>query len=201
MNACSAARVFTTTCVSLVATVGIVSAAPAFAPVADGCWVRVGRTPAEARPSPLDSTTAAFGPAELKVCYGRPSMRGRVIMGGLVPLNQPWRLGANEATTIRIPVAVTLGDLHVPAGFYSLYTIPGETSWEIVVNSDAERWGIPINPGVRAHDVGSVRVATERTDAPVETLTIRLERAPDHAGVLLVAEWERTRVRVPLRPS
>ena len=118
-------------------------------------------------------------------------------MGGLVPFGEPWRLGANEATTLHVPVAVRFGDLALKPGVYSLYAIPGAT-WQIVVNESAERWGIPINPAVRAHDVGAVTLTSERTDAPVETLTLRWEAGAE-GSLVLVTEWEGTRVRVTLR--
>jgi len=150
------------------------------------------------RPSPLDSIVGRLGDVELKVCYSRPSARGRAIMGSLVPFDQPWRLGANEATTLYLPVSAKFGDLGLKAGVYSLYAIPGAKTWQIVVNDSAARWGIPINPAVRAHDAGTATVTSEATDAPVETLTMRFEPAPDGA-LTLVTEWERTRVRVTIR--
>jgi len=163
-----------------------------------GCWVRGARGSLSSRASPLDSVVARLGGAEVKVCYGRPSARGRAIMGGLVPFGEPWRLGANEATTIHLPVAARVGDVALKPGVYSLYAIPAPSKWQIVVNESAERWGIPIDGAVRAHDVGSVTVPSERTDAPIETLTMRLEPAGADA-LALVVEWERTRVRVTLK--
>jgi hypothetical protein len=168
------------------------------APVGDACWTRAARAELASRASPLDSTTARLGDAELKICYGRPSARGRVIMGGLVPFGEPWRLGANEATTLHVPVAVRFGDVNLKPGVYSLYAIPGRTTWQIVVNQSAERWGIPIDAAVRAKDVGAVTVTSERTDSGLETLTLRLEPAGEGA-VALVIEWEKTRVRLTVR--
>ena len=167
------------------------------APSADGCWIHA---PLASRPSPLDSTVAHLGDAEIKVCYGRPSARGRVIMGGLVPFGEPWRLGANEATTIHVPVTVRFGDVTLKPGVYSLYAIPGAKSWQLVANQSATRWGIPITAAVRAQDVGTVNVTSEVTDAPVETLTMRWESAGEGA-LVLVTEWEKTRVRVTVRRS
>ena len=162
------------------------------------CWTRVARAELSSRVSPFDSTIAPLGDADVKVCYSRPSARGRVIIGGLVPLGETWRLGANEATTLHVPVAVRFGDVNLKPGVYSLYAIPGPKAWQIVVNDSATRWGIGIGAGVRARDVGAVTVPSERTDAPVETFTMRLEPAGEGA-LALVIEWERTRVRVPIR--
>jgi hypothetical protein len=165
-----------------------------------GCKFRGERAELVKRASPLDSTMGRLGDAEVKICYSRPSARGRAIMGGLVPFDQPWRLGANEATTLYLPVAATLGNVSLKAGVYSLYAIPGAKSWQLVVNAEPERWGIPIDAPVRAKDVGSVTVSSEQTAAPVETLTLRLEAAGEGA-LTLVTEWERTRVRVTIRRS
>ena len=162
------------------------------------CWIRGSANELARRPSPLDSATVEIGGATLKVCYGRPSARGRKIMGGLVPFGEPWRLGANEATTIHVPFAAELAGVRVGAGTYTLYTIPGESRWQIVVNRGVQRWGVPIDEQVRAQDVGSGTVSVERLDQPVETLTLKL--APTTASTTeLVVEWEKTRVRIPVR--
>ena len=179
---------------------GSLRASDARAVLDSGCWVSGARTSLSSRASPLDSVVARLGGAEVKVCYSRPSARGRAIMGGLVPLGEPWRLGANEATTIHLPVAARFGDVALKPGVYSLYAIPAPSNWQIVVNESAERWGIPIDGAVRAHDVGSITVPSERTDAPTETLTLRLDPAGADA-LALVVEWERTRVRVTLKPA
>jgi hypothetical protein len=153
----------------------------------DACSFSGARDNLAARPSPLDSASAPLGNVQVKVCYGRPSARG-----------EPWRLGANEAATLHVPVAVRFGDVSLKPGVYSLYAIPGAKTWQLVVNDSATRWGIPINAAVRARDVGAVTAAVEPTDAPVETLTMRWEPAGDGA-LALVTEWERTRVRVTVR--
>ena len=151
------------------------------------------------RASPLDSAAVEIAGAVVKVCYGRPSARGRAIMGGLVPFGEPWRLGANEATTIFAPFALEIGRVRVAPGAYSLYAIPGASKWLIVVNRNAARWGIPIDSAVRAQDIGVDTTTAEPVEGqPVETLTLRF--APPTAGATeLIIEWEKTRVRVPVR--
>jgi hypothetical protein len=119
-------------------------------------------------------------------------------MGQLVPFGAAWRLGANEATTLHVPVAVRFGDVTLQPGVYSLYAVPGPATWQIVVNKSATRWGIPIGTAVRGSDIGTITATSEHTDAPVETLTIRLVAAGQDA-VDLVIEWERTRVRASIR--
>jgi hypothetical protein len=163
-------------------------------PLRGGAQARAARA---ARPSPPDSIAVALGGQTVKLCYGRPSARGRRVMGALVPYGQPWRLGANEATTIHLPFAAEIGGVRVGPGTYTLYAIPGETEWRLVVNRAVDRWGIPIDDAVRRQDVGAATVRVERLAQPVETLTLRFE-PPRGRGTALVIEWERTRVRVPI---
>ncbi|PYP70944.1 MAG: hypothetical protein DMD36_05075 [Gemmatimonadetes bacterium] len=164
------------------------------------CWIRGAADQLAQRQSPLDSTAVEMAGATVKVCYGRPSARGRKIMGGLVPFGEPWRLGANEATTIHVPFAAELAGVRVGAGTYTLYTIPGESRWQIAVNRGVQRWGVPIDEPVRAQDVGAGTVAVEKLDKDVETLTLKFAPVTEGGGATeLVVEWEKTRVRIPVR--
>ena len=149
------------------------------------------------RPSPLDSVQATIDGATVKVCYGRPSARGRAIMGGLVPFGAPWRLGANEPTRLTLPFAAEVAGVRVPAGTYSLYVVPQATSWEVHVNRAVERWGIPIDAAVRSQDVGKGTVPVETLAQPVEQLTLRLVTEPG----ALVVEWEKTRITIPIKKA
>jgi hypothetical protein len=123
-------------------------------------------------------------------------------MGRLVPFGEPWRLGANEATVLHLPAPANVAGVPVEAGSYSLYAVPGEASWRIVVNADARRWGIPIDEDVRREDVGSGTVPAEALGETVERLTLRLVQRSSDRAVLRI-EWERTGVSVPieLRPE
>ncbi|MFW6192857.1 MAG: DUF2911 domain-containing protein [Gemmatimonadota bacterium] len=149
------------------------------------------------RASPPDSSSIAVDGGVLKICYSSPRMRDREIMGELVPFGQPWRLGANEPTTLHVTTAVTIGDAQLEPGAYALYAIPGPETWQIVVNSDPERWGIPINDEVRAQDVGSIEVPAESVEEAVENFEIELHES-EEAAAELVMTWEQTRVRVPV---
>ena len=179
--------------------VGLVASRALATPGSPTCPIMGPADHVSQRASPLDSAVVDVGGGTVKVCYGRPSVRGRKIMGGLVPFSVPWRLGANEATTIYLPFAAEIGNVHVDAGLYSLYAVPGDSAWQIVVNRNATRWGIPIDAAVRTQDLGVDTVATEKIDgAAVETLTLRFE-PPKSDATVLVVEWERTRVRIPVR--
>jgi len=162
------------------------------------CWIRGPADKLAERPSPLDSIAVQVGSGTIKLCYSRPSARGRKVMGGLVPFDQPWRLGANEATSIHVPFPAEIAGVRVEPGPYTLYVIPGASSWQIVVNRAVQRWGVPIDAEVRARDVGAGRVTPEPLGAPVETLTLKFAPAAGNATEL-VLEWEKTRVRIPIR--
>lgn len=150
------------------------------------------------RPSPLDSTQLTMDGGVVKVCYSRPSARGRAIMDSLVPFGRPWRLGANEPTRLTLPFAAEVAGVRVEPGTYSLFVVPRKTTWEIHVNRAVDRWGIPIDAQVEAQDVGKGTVPVETLAAPVEQLTLRLVAG---APAELVVEWERTRVRIPIRKA
>jgi len=166
---------------------------------AQECYLARGDMAAAAqRPSPLGETTITLGGAEAKVCYGRPSAKGRVVMGELVPFGEPWRLGANEATAIHLPFAAEVGGVELEPGTYSLYAVPGASEWEFFINRSFERWGIPINDEVMEENVGSFIRPAAATEGPVEQLTFRWDSHGADMGHLIL-EWENTRVEIPIR--
>jgi hypothetical protein len=181
----------------------LASAALLGAPADTGCQVlHPDRIPAAGRKSPLDSLTFSVAGQSVKLCYGRPSSRGRTMLGGkAVPYGKLWRTGANEPTIFFTPVAITVAGIRVPPGAYSLYTVPTARDWEIIVNRSIKQWGEESNytPEVRAQEVGRATVPSERLGKAVETFTIRSE--PAGSGASLVLEWEKTRVQVPIRPG
>jgi hypothetical protein len=177
------------------------TAVPEVAPQEIACYLARGTVEEAAeRPSPLGQTTFTLGGQEAKLCYGRPSARGRTVFGELEAFGAPWRSGANEATAIHLPFAADIGGVALDPGSYSLYTVPGEEEWEVVLNGTAERWGIPISEEVRAADIGSFMRPAEATEDLVETLTYRWEPQGADAGELIL-EWEHTRIRIPVRSA
>ena len=152
--------------------------------------------------SPRDSVSFAAGGSTVKVCYSRPSLRGRHMVGGeAVPYGRVWRTGANEATMIHTTGHLVIAGIHVDAGTYSLYTVPGERDWEVIVNRAYMQWGheSTYTDSVRAMEVGRGRVAATRTPAPVERFTIRGEPMQRGGDANLVLEWENTRVAIPVQ--
>ncbi len=153
----------------------------------------------ESRPSPLDSLSFDVGGQTVKICYGRPSARGRTMIGGeSVPYGELWRTGANEPTMIHTPVSLSIAGIEIAPGSYSLYTVPGEDGWELIVNRSISQWGHEsrYTEEVRAQEVGRARVSSHRLDDHVETFTIRAE--PTSNGVTVILEWEHTRVSIPV---
>lgn len=162
------------------------------------CWLRRA-TPESAaeRPSPLGVVPVTFGEQTAQLCYGRPSANDRMVMGELVPFGPMWRMGANEATTLHLPFAADIGGVAVEPGSYSIYASPGADEWTFYVNSNFERWGIPISDEVRATDIGSFTRTPVEIEDMVETMTITWQA---HGAMMghLVIEWERTRIEVPI---
>jgi hypothetical protein len=156
--------------------------------------------PLQGRKSPLDSVSFTVSGQPVKVCYGRPSSRGRVMLGGKdVPYGKIWRTGANEPTIFFAAIPLTVAGLRVDPGVYSIYTVPGPKEWQIIVNRSTSQWGKEdeYTDAIRAKEVGRAKVKSESTGTPVETFTIRAE--PKGSKADLVLEWEKTRVRIPFQ--
>lgn len=167
------------------------------APAAQACiTMNTEKLPLNRRTSPLDSLSFKVGSSDVKVCYSRPSLRGRSIFGSdMVPYGKIWRTGANEPTMIHTTGAITIAGVAVPAGTYSLYTVPGEKEWEVVINRSITQWGheSSYTDEVKAKEVGRGKVKPEAAAAPVERLTFTWE------GGALVLAWDKTKVGIPVK--
>jgi hypothetical protein len=119
------------------------------------------------------------------------------MIGGQLPFGTPWEMGANEPTTLHLPFPARVGTVDLEAGHYSLYAIPGEADWTIVVNGNPDRWGVPLSASVRAADLGSFAVTPQVRARPVETLTFSFRPVGPRSGVL-VYEWERLTFSIPI---
>lgn len=149
------------------------------------------------RPSPLDSVMVRLGGTEAKLCYGRPSASGRAMIGGEHPFGTPWEMGANEPTTLHLPFPAQVGSVNLAPGSYSLYAIPGEAEWTIVVNGNPDRWGVPLNAEVRAADVGSFTVVPQSGAPYQDRLTFSFRASDDRTGSLVYA-WEDLTLAIPV---
>jgi len=142
--------------------------------------------------SPHERLDASVGGAKVSIEYGRPYVKGRKIFGALVPYGKPWRTGADEATTLITDTALKFGTLVVPAGTYTLWTVPDEKQWKLVINKQTGQWGTSYDP---AQDLGRVDMKVEPTPAPVEQLTFAINVSG--SGGTLAIEWDTTRATVP----
>ena len=120
-------------------------------------------------------------------------MRGRTIFGTVVPWDKVWRTGANEATIFETSADLLVAGTTVPAGQYSLWTIPAPGGWKLIVNKNTGQWGTDYDA---QYDVARLDMKVETLKQPVEQFTIAVE--PKGKGGVLKLEWEKTRASVPL---
>lgn len=149
-----------------------------------------------ARQSPKMTATGKVGDANVTITYSSPSVKGRKIWGDLVPYDQVWRSGANEATILETDKEIKIGDKKLPAGKYSLYTLPGEKEWQVIINSQTGQWGIQRtgettrNP---ANDVLVVKVKPKHSDTMQESLVYLVNPTE------IVLKWENLEIPVPVK--
>ncbi|HVG25448.1 MAG TPA: DUF2911 domain-containing protein [Thermoanaerobaculia bacterium] len=126
---------------------------------------------------------------KITIDYSAPSKRDRVIFGKLVPYGEVWRTGANAATTLTTNADLMIGSLHVPAGTYTLYSIPGEKEWTLIVNKQTGQWGTKYD---EKQDLGRVKMKiASPLKKPVEQFVIGIDKT-------LSFTWDTTKVWVPL---
>jgi hypothetical protein len=154
------------------------------------------------RSSPLESAQVDLPGGRLRICYGRPALRGRTMLGGRhVPFGQLWRTGANEPTTLITTVPLEVAGITIPAGRTALYTVPGPESWEIILNRNTSQWGIEseYTESVRAGEIGRAIVRSRPIGgARLERLTFDFTPVTGDSTALVLA-WGVTRVRIPVR--
>jgi len=142
--------------------------------------------------SPHVRTDWTVGGAHISIEYGRPFLKGRA-ESEVMPPGQPWRTGADEATTLTTDQPLVFGRLTVPAGTYTLYAVPGESVWQLIVSKSTGQWGIPYPEG---QDLGRVPMITAKLKTPVEQLTISIDptlsRYSEENGGMLIIEWGAT---------
>jgi hypothetical protein len=147
------------------------------------------------RPSPPAKAECKFDDGKsISVDYSSPRMKGRKIFGDLVPLGQVWRAGANEATTFVTDTDLIVGGKAVPAGKYTLHTIPNTDKWTLIISKKSSGWGIPY-PG-EAEDFARTDMKVSVLKAPVENFTISIEHAGNRCTLHM--DWETTRASVEI---
>jgi Protein of unknown function (DUF2911) len=125
----------------------------------------------------------------IKTVYSSPRMRGRKIYGGLVPFGQVWRSGANEATTFVTDTGLTVGGKEIPAGSYTLFTVPNESGWTLIINKKTGEWGIPYK--WEGDELLRADMKVSKLPSPLEDFTISYEASGDMCTLNL--DWESTR--------
>jgi hypothetical protein len=148
-----------------------------------------------AKASPNAAVSQTIGTTQVSLTYGRPSVNDRTIFGGLVPYDEVWRTGANESTAITFSDDVLIEGEEVSAGTYSLYTMPSEDSWNIIIN-DKLSWGTQYD---MSEDVLRVEVDSEESFF-VEQMLIYFEDISAESGNLVI-HWADTRVEVQIEPA
>jgi len=143
--------------------------------------------------SPRDTVRASFSGTDVWVDYSRPTKRGREIFGNVVPWNTVWRTGANEATQLSSSADLVVGGATVPAGKYTLWTLPSPTGWKLIINKQTGQWGTVYDA---QQDLLRVDTKVEMLATPVEKLVIAFE--PAAAGTTMTITWDKTKVSVPV---
>jgi hypothetical protein len=147
------------------------------------------------RPSPAAKASCALGEGKtITVDYSSPRAKGRKIYGGLVPYGEVWRAGANEATTFVTTADLMVGGQHVPAGSYTIFTIPNKDKWTLVISKKTGEWGVPY-PGAD-QDLVRVDMKVSAVPAAVENFTIGFDKTA--GGCALRMDWEKTRASVDI---
>ncbi len=146
------------------------------------------------RPSPPAEAKVQLGKGTITVKYGAPSMRSRKIMGELVPYGKVWRTGANEATSFVTTTNLQIGDKSVPAGNYTLYTLPAADTWKLIINKQTGQWGTVYNED---QDLLRVDMMKKALSSPQEKMSISFENTSGNSTELHV-RWETTDAYVKL---
>jgi hypothetical protein len=148
------------------------------------------------KPSPLAVVSVRYKDCYLKITYSQPHKRGRKIFGGLVPYGQVWRTGANEATEVTLTQDILVNGTLLKAGTYSLFTIPDQSSWTIIFNSDLGLWG-SYNYNPKTDVLRFQATPKPLADIVYEPFTILIEAKNDKAEVRLL--WDTLSVDFPLQ--
>jgi hypothetical protein len=147
------------------------------------------------RPSPPATASLDLGGGKtVTIDYSSPRVKGRKIFGALIPYGQVWRAGANEATTFVNTADVTVGGTNVPAGSYTLFAIPNQDKWTLIISKKTGEWGT--NYAGPSEDLARVDMKATALSSPVENFTISFDKTSN--GGTLNMDWENTRASVAI---
>lgn len=131
--------------------------------------------------SPPAKAAVKLNDAAITIDYCAPQIHGRTIFGGLVPYGEVWRTGANAATTLKTTGNLQIGDLKVPAGTYTLYSVPSQDGWKLIINKQTGQWGTEYN---KSQDLGRVTMEVGSTATPVDAFQISFDKTMGDATEL-----------------
>src|SRR6202162_3010338 len=147
------------------------------------------------RPSPPASAVCKLPEGKtIKTDYSSPRVKGRKIYGELVPFGEVWRTGANEATTFVTSADVVVGGKTVPAGSYTIFTVPNADKWTLIINKKTGEWGIPYK--YESDELVRVEMNVSKLPSPVENFTLAYDKSA--GGCTLRLDWETTRASVDI---
>jgi DUF2911 family protein len=155
----------------------------------------LGQQPAEdksKRPSPPGTAEVALKGKKITIDYGRPFLKGRKVGQELAPYGKVWRTGANEATTLTTEVDLNIAGTKVPAGKYTLWTLPSEGTWKLIINKQTGQWGTRYD---ESQDLARVDMTRSSLSQTVEQFTISFDKKGENSADLNL-DWENTRVSV-----
>jgi hypothetical protein len=177
-------------CTTLVLAFASFATLSASAQISDKMPTEQKAAPSAPMASPSAMAEVTLNSAKITIHYNSPAMRGRVIMGGLVPYGQVWRTGANPATSFVTTGTIKIGTLSVAAGNYTLYTMPAAPGkpWLLIINKETGQWGTIYKPEM---DLGRTPLHYDKLPAPQESMTISFEKSTKQSTELHI-KWETT---------
>lgn len=152
------------------------------------------------RLSPEDTVEFKLNDLKLEVFYNRPSKKGRDVFGALVPFNEVWRTGANEATTFKTNKALKIGKDSLQPGTYTLWTIPNDTAWNVIFNKKQYDWGVDLEMKPMRQpefDALNLTVPVQHINNTVEQFTIAFDNSTDNLSLTMA--WDHVKIAVPLK--
>ena len=145
--------------------------------------------------SPAASASCDLGGKTIKTDYSSPRMKGRKIFGDLVPYGKVWRTGADEATTFVTSGEVEVGGKHVPAGSYTIFTVPNAGKWTLIINKKTGEWGIPYK--YESDELARADMKVSKLPSPLENFTISYEKSGNSCKMNI--DWDTTRASVDIK--
>jgi hypothetical protein len=147
------------------------------------------------RLSPHESTEVTLKGKKITIEYGRPYLKGRKLGQELAPYGKVWRTGADEATAFTTEIDLNIGGTKVPAGKYTLYTLPSEGTWKLIINKQTGQWGTKYD---ESQDLARIDMQKTKLSQPVEQFTISFDKKNESTANLNL-DWENTRVWVVVK--